>query len=33
VNSTGSRYGTVAGSCEQGNEPSDSIKDVKFLGC
>jgi hypothetical protein len=29
--SIGSRYGQAAGSCAHINEPSDSIKDGKFL--
>jgi hypothetical protein len=31
VSLSGSRYGLVAGSCEHGNEPSDSIKGREFL--
>jgi len=27
------RLGQVAGSCEQGNEPSGSIKSWEFLNC
>jgi hypothetical protein len=29
--SSGSRYGPVAGDCEQGNEPSVSTKGREFL--
>jgi hypothetical protein len=32
LDSSGSGQGPVAGSCEQGNEPSGSIKDAEFLG-
>jgi hypothetical protein len=32
LDSTGSGWGSVAGSCEHGNEPSGSIKGGKFLG-
>jgi hypothetical protein len=31
LDSSGSGWGSVAGSCEHGNEPSGSIKDEKFL--
>jgi hypothetical protein len=31
VNSSGSEYGAVVGSCEHGNETSGSIKGAKFL--
>jgi len=30
LDASGSGYGPVAGSCERGNEPSDSIKDEEF---
>jgi hypothetical protein len=31
VEESGSEYGPVAGSCEQGNEPSGSIKGGDFF--
>jgi len=31
LDSTGSGYGAVGGSCEHSNEPSSSIQLVKFL--
>jgi hypothetical protein len=31
LDASGSRQRPVAGSCEQGNEPSDSIKSGEFL--
>jgi hypothetical protein len=31
LDSFGSRYGLVAGSCEHGDEPSGHIKGVEFL--
>jgi len=31
LDSSGSGQGPVAGSCEHGNEPSDSIKGWEFL--
>jgi hypothetical protein len=31
LDSSGSGLGSVAGSCEYGNEPSDSIKVMEFL--
>jgi hypothetical protein len=32
LDSHGGEYGSMAGSCEQGNEHSGPIKDGKFLG-
>jgi hypothetical protein len=31
LDSSGSRYGPLAGPCEHGNEPSGSIKEGEFL--
>jgi hypothetical protein len=32
LDSVGSEYAALAGSCEHGNEPSGSVKGGKFIG-